>query len=58
MRAGSSSADIDGAVIIPGAIAEAVVAEVESVMQTEGSVRTAILEGVDPKDAYLRHGRF
>jgi regulator of RNase E activity RraA len=51
-------ADIDGAVIIPGAIAEAVVAEVESVMQTEGSVRTAILEGVDPKDAYLRHGRF
>lgn len=51
-------ADIDGAVIIPGAIAEEVIAEVEVVMETENKVRTAILEGVSPRDAYLRHGKF
>lgn len=51
-------ADIDGAVIIPGAIAEEVVSEVEIVMQTENLVRNAILEGVSPKDAYLQYGKF
>jgi len=51
-------ADIDGAVVIPRDIAEEVVAEVERVMQTENSVREAILQGVDPKEAYLKHGRF
>lgn len=51
-------ADIDGAVVIPGKIAEEVISEVEVVMQTENKVRKAILEGVSPKDAYLRYGKF
>jgi 4-hydroxy-4-methyl-2-oxoglutarate aldolase len=50
--------DIDGVVVIPQAIASEVVAKVETVMQTENLVRKAILEGVSPKDAYLRHGKF
>lgn len=51
-------ADIDGAIVIPRDIAEAVVAEVESVMNTENKVRSAIRSGTDPKEAYLTYGRF
>jgi 4-hydroxy-4-methyl-2-oxoglutarate aldolase len=51
-------ADIDGIVVIPADLAEQVVAKVEAVMQTENKVRKAILEGVDPKEAYLRYGKF
>lgn len=51
-------ADIDGAVVVPGAIAAEVVDEVEAVMRTESQVRKAILAGMDPKEAYLRYGKF
>ena len=51
-------ADFDGVVIIPGAIAEQVVERVEEVLRTENLVRKAILEGVDPKEAYLKYGKF
>lgn len=51
-------ADRDGAVIIPSEVAEEVIAEVERVMATENQVRRAILEGADPKEAYLRFGKF
>lgn len=51
-------ADYDGVVIIPAAIVEQVTRKVEEVLQTESLVRKAILEGVDPKQAYLRHGKF
>ncbi len=51
-------ADIDGVVIVPDAIAEDVVAEVETVMSTEDKVRAAILQGTSPVEAYLRHGKF
>lgn len=51
-------ADIDGAVIIPGDIAEEVISEVETIMQTENLVRKAILEGTSPKEAYLTYGKF
>ncbi len=51
-------ADIDGAIIIPGGVAEAVIDQVESVMQTENLVRKAILAGTSPKDAYLKYGKF
>jgi len=51
-------ADCDGIVVIPGAIAAAVVAEAEAAMQTEDQVRAAILSGVDPQQAYLDHGKF
>jgi regulator of RNase E activity RraA len=51
-------ADIDGIVVIPAQQADAVITEVEKVMNTENSVRNAILRGVSPKDAYLRYGKF
>jgi len=51
-------ADCDGIVVIPGAIAAAVVAEAEAAMRTEDQVRAAILSGVDPQQAYLDHGKF
>ena len=51
-------ADIDGAVIIPGAIVDGVVSEVEAVIQAENKVRSAIRGGADPQEAYLAHGKF
>lgn len=51
-------ADLDGVVVIPRPLAEDVIAEVEVVMQTENLVRKAILEGMDPKEAYLKFGKF
>ena len=45
-------------VIIPGAIADEVVATTEEVMQTENKVRSAILGGMDPQEAYLKFGKF
>lgn len=51
-------ADRDGALVIPQEIIEEVTMKVEEVLQTENKVRTAILEGVDPVDAYLRHRKF
>lgn len=51
-------ADRDGAVIIPGSIAEEVIEKTEEVLKTENLVRTAILAGVDPQEAYLKYGKF
>lgn len=51
-------ADRDGIVIIPQAIVEEVVDKTEEVLQTESLVRKAILEGVDPQEAYLKYGKF
>lgn len=51
-------ADIDGVVIIPESLAEEVISKVEVVISTENLVRKEILEGTDPKEAYLRHGKF
>lgn len=51
-------ADRDGIVIIPGVMADEIVHETEQVMQTESRVRKAILQGVDPQEAYLRYGKF
>jgi regulator of RNase E activity RraA len=51
-------ADRDGIVVIPGAIAEDVAAKTEAVLQTENKVRTAILSGMDPQQAYLKFGKF
>lgn len=50
--------DDDGVVVIPAGIAAEVIGEVEAIMQTENLVRKAILDGVDPKDAYLKYGKF
>ena len=51
-------ADRDGIVIIPGKIAEEVIEKTEEVLRTESLVRKAILEGVDPQEAYLKYGKF
>lgn len=51
-------ADRDGVVIIPAAQVEAVVKKAEEVMRTENLVRKAILQGVDPQEAYLKYGKF
>jgi len=51
-------ADRDGVVIIPAALAAEVVEKTEQVMGTENLVRTAILRGVDPREAYLKYGKF
>jgi 4-hydroxy-4-methyl-2-oxoglutarate aldolase len=51
-------ADRDGIVTIPGAIASEVVQETEEVLRKENLVRKAILQGVDPVQAYLRYGKF
>jgi regulator of RNase E activity RraA len=51
-------ADRDGVVVVPGALAEDVVAKVEEVLRTENKVRTAILQGMDPEKAYLTYRKF
>jgi regulator of RNase E activity RraA len=51
-------ADRDGVVVIPSAIAEDAVRRTEEVMRTENQVRTAILSGMDPQEAYLKFGKF
>ena len=43
---------------LTGAIAAEVVAAAEHAMRTEDKVRAAILSGVDPRQAYLEHGKF
>lgn len=50
--------DCDGVVLVPAAAWEECVTRVETVMNTENKVRTAILRGVDPVEAYLQYGRF
>ena len=51
-------ADCDGIVVIPGAIAASVIDAATAAMATEDKVRAAILFGVDPRQAYLDHGKF
>ena len=51
-------ADRDGIVVIPAALAEDVIARTEEVMRTENTVRSAILRGMDPQEAYRTYGKF
>jgi len=50
--------DRDGVVIIPANLVDEVVTKTEQVLQTENKVRTAILAGMDPQEAYLKFGKF
>ncbi len=50
--------DSDGALRIPAAIAEEVIAKSETAIATENKVRTAILGGEDPQQAYIKFGKF
>ena len=51
-------ADRDGAIRVPAAIVDEVIEKAEVAIGTENLVRKAILEGVDPQEAYLRYGKF
>ena len=51
-------ADRDGVVAIPKAMAEDAIAKAEEAMGTENKVRSAILAGMDPQQAYLKYGKF
>ena len=50
--------DRDGMVILPQERAEDIVAAAETGIGTENLVRKAILEGVDPQEAYIKYGKF
>jgi 4-hydroxy-4-methyl-2-oxoglutarate aldolase len=50
--------DRDGLIRVPGGSIEAVLEKAEDAVRTENFVRKAILEGVDPQEAYLRYGKF
>ena len=50
--------DRDGVVVLPAAVAADAIARTEEVVQTENKVRTAILDGMDPQQAYLKYGKF
>lgn len=50
--------DRDGLVRIPKARLAEVTEKSVQAMQTENTVRTAIMAGVDPQEAYLQHGKF
>lgn len=51
-------ADLDGAIRVPSDVAEQVTAAAEAAIATESDVRSAILGGMDPQQAYLRFGKF
>ena len=50
--------DRDGMVCIPAEILPEVAQKSTAAMATESLVRRAILDGMDPQDAYLKHGKF
>jgi 4-hydroxy-4-methyl-2-oxoglutarate aldolase len=50
--------DRDGMVRIPAARLDEIIEKAVTAMNTESMVRKAILEGVDPQEAYLRHRKF
>jgi 4-hydroxy-4-methyl-2-oxoglutarate aldolase len=50
--------DRDGALRIPQAIVADVIARAEAAMGTESRIRSAILAGTDPQQAYLQFGKF
>ena len=50
--------DRDGMVRIPAERVDDILEQSVEAMQTENLVRKAILDGVDPQEAYRRHGKF
>ncbi len=50
--------DLDGLIRIPKDEIESILGLAEAAMTQENRVRTAILEGVDPQQAYLKYGKF
>jgi 4-hydroxy-4-methyl-2-oxoglutarate aldolase len=50
--------DRDGALVIPAAQIEDVLSAAEAAAGKENKVRSAVLKGMDPQDAYLKYGKF
>jgi regulator of RNase E activity RraA len=50
--------DQDGIVVIPGEHVVDVIDAAEAAAAVENKVRTAILEGTEPEQAYVRYGKF
>lgn len=50
--------DRDGMVCIAAELVDEVLEKSVAAMQTESKVRKAILEGMDPQEAYLKYGKF
>jgi regulator of RNase E activity RraA len=50
--------DCDGLIRVPKLLAEDITTKAEAAIATESMVRRAILDGMDPQDAYLRYGKF
>lgn len=50
--------DRDGLIRVPRALVGEVLDKAEAAIATENKVRTAILAGVDPQEAYLTYGKF
>ena len=50
--------DRDGLIRVPVAIVEEVIEACETDINTESTIRTAIRGGMDPQQAYLKHGKF
>jgi 4-hydroxy-4-methyl-2-oxoglutarate aldolase len=51
-------ADIDGVVVIPLSLIDKVLDKTEEIMSTENELRTMILNGMDPQEAYKIHRLF
>ena len=50
--------DDDGVVVVPGGIAQEVLAEAERKAETESEIRAAVRDGMPPLEAYERFGTF
>ncbi|AXI48526.1 methyltransferase [Sulfitobacter sp. SK012] len=50
--------DRDGMVRIPIGLLDEIIEKSTAAMQTENKVRNAILDGMDPQEAYLKWGKF
>ena len=51
-------ADIDGVVVIPQTMIDLVLDKTEEIMSTESELRTMILNGMDPQEAYKKYRLF
>jgi 4-hydroxy-4-methyl-2-oxoglutarate aldolase len=50
--------DRDGLIRVPRAEVSTIVEQAEVAIATESLVRKAIMEGIDPQEAYLKYGKF
>ena len=50
--------DRDGLIRVPKGIVQEVIEASETAINTESAIRTAIIGGMDPQEAYLKYGKF